>query len=199
MGADEERLARTLAAIDAANAADPERETDGAPAAVRYGERMSTALAQLAPDASEALRIAVRAQHVERWRVPRASYPEGRAGYLSWRRDLGLAHAARAAELARESGYDDATIERVRSIVAKRKRASDPEAQALEDCACLVFLEHHLDAFAARHDEAKVIDVLRKTWAKMSELARDRALALPLSRPARALVAAALDPSHAAR
>lgn len=189
-----ERLGRVLAAIDAANAADPEVDPSGAPAAVIYGRRMSAALERVAPDASEALRVAVRAQHVERWRVPRATYPEGRAGYLRWRRDLGQMHAARAGELMRESGYDgdDETIARVASIVAKKRLASDPEAQALEDCACLVFLEHHLEDFAARHDDAKVIDILQKTWGKMSETARALALALPLAARPRALVEAAL-------
>lgn len=187
-----ERLERVLARIDAANAADPERDSSGIPAALRYGQRMSAALARMLPAASEALTIAVRAQHIERWRIPRASYPEGRVGYLKWRTELGRVHAERAGELMRESGYDDAEIERVRSIVAKKKLATDPDAQALEDCACLVFLEHALEEFATQHDDAKVIDIVRKTWTKMSERGHDAALALPLGDRSRAIVAAAL-------
>lgn len=189
---DRERLERVIARIDAANAADPEIEYDGVPAALRYGQRMSAALERLAPEAGEALRIAVRAQHVERWRIPRATYPEGRVGYLRWRSELGRMHAERAGELMREHGYDDDAIARVRSIVAKKKLATDPDAQALEDCACLVFLEHALEPFAARHDDAKVIDIVRKTWAKMSDAGHAAALALPLGDRARDIVERAL-------
>ncbi|MDQ3032982.1 MAG: DUF4202 domain-containing protein [Myxococcota bacterium] len=188
---DRKRLERVIARIDAANAADPEIE-DGVPVALRYGQRMSAALARLAPEASEVLRIAVRAQHVERWLVPRASYPEGRVGYLRWRTELGRMHAERAGALMRECGYDDESIARVRSIVAKKKLATDPDAQTLEDCACLVFLEHALEPFASRHDDDKVVDIVRKTWAKMSDAGHGAALALPLTDRARALVERAL-------
>jgi hypothetical protein len=167
-GMDGHRLERTLAAIDAANAADPRRDAEGTAEALAYGRRMSEALARLHPDASAALRIAVRAQHIERWKSPRESYPEGRVGYLRWRTDLARMHAERAGELMRAEGWDEETIERVRAIVQKKRLASDPDAQALEDCACLVFLAHGYDAFAAKHEDDKVIDILQKTWRKMS-------------------------------
>ncbi|AKF08487.1 DUF4202 domain-containing protein [Sandaracinus amylolyticus] len=184
----DERLERTLAAIDAVNAADPTGE------AVTYGRRMSAALAALRPDASDALRIAVRAQHVERWKVPRATYPEGRVGYLKWRRELGAMHAQRASEIMRAEGWDEGTVARVASIVQKQKLASDADTQALEDCACLVFLAHGFDAFAAQHDDAKVIDILRKTWAKMSDTGHAAALAAApsLSERAQSLIGRAL-------
>lgn len=190
---DEERIERTLAAIDAANGEDPRREPGGEPEALVYGRRMSAALERLRPEAGAALRIAVRAQHVERWKVPRASYPEGRAGYLRWRADLGRMHAERAGEIARAVGWDEATIERVASLVQKKRLRADEEAQALEDCACLVFLEHGLDAFAREHDDEKVVDILRKTWSKMSEGARRAAEGLPLSARAQALIEKALS------
>ena len=189
---DDERVERTLAAIDAANAGDPSRDAGGEPEALVYGRRMSAALTALRPGAGPALRIAARAQHVERWKIPRASYPQGRAGYLRWRADLGRMHAERAAEIARAEGWDEGTVERVAQIVAKKQLRSDEDAQTLEDCACLVFLEHALDAFAREHEDAKVIAILQKTWAKMSEEGRRAALALPLSPRARALVGQAL-------
>ncbi|UJR78890.1 DUF4202 domain-containing protein [Sandaracinus amylolyticus] len=192
--ANDERVERTLAAIDAVNAADPSRSEDGTPEALVYGRRMSAALAALRPDASDALRIAVRAQHVERWKVPRATYPEGRVGYLKWRRELGKMHAERASALMRAEGWDEDTIARVASIVQKQKLASDADAQALEDCACLVFLAHGFDAFAAQHEDAKVIDILRKTWAKMSDQGHAAALAAApsLSERAQSLIGRAL-------
>ena len=69
---------------------------------------------------------------------------------------------------------------------------SDPGAQTLEDVACLVFLESYFPDFATKHARAKVIDIVRKTWKKMSEPARAAALALPMPAAARALVEEAL-------
>jgi hypothetical protein len=182
----EDRWARAIARIDEASARDPEGK------AVRYGERMSATLARLDPGAGELLRIAVRAQHLERWRIPRSARPEGRAGYLAWRRELAKLHADRAAEILREVGYREDEIARVGELLQKKKLATDPEAQTLEDCACLVFLEHELDAFAEGRDDEQVIAIIGKTWTKMSERARDAALALSLSERAKTLVAHAL-------
>lgn len=187
---------RALAAMDAVHAEDPERTRVGAedvPAELAYARRMTEALARLAPDASEPLRLAVRAQHLGRFRVPRSSQPDGRAGYLKWRTEQARAHAALARELLASAGYDEATLERVASLVQKKQLAHDREAQHLEDCACLVFLEHGLDAFAAKEDDETVVTILAKTWRKMSDGGRRAALALPLSERGRALVARALD------
>lgn len=184
------KLEAALARIDALHADDPEI-VDGRPAELVYAERMSAALAAIEPAPSEALSIAVRAQHLCRWRTPRASYPEGRAGYLRWRAAQAKEHAALAAEVLREVGYDDATIDRVGALIRK-KDLRDPEAQALEDAACLVFLEHHFDAFAVGRDESQLIEILQKTWRKMSERGHRAALALALSDRAKALVARAL-------
>ena len=163
-------LDRVFAAIDDANARDPGRDAaTGAPAALLYGRRMSECLARFLPHADEALAIAVRGQHIERWIVPRANYPMDRVGYLRWRNELKDHHAKRLAEIMAGAGYDDASIARVRAIVRKERLRTDPQAQALEDVACLVFLEFHAAEFAAKHDEAKVVDIVRKTWAKMSE------------------------------
>jgi hypothetical protein len=188
-------LARALAAIDAANAEDPSTlELDGRPVAreLVYGQRMSAWLARLAPDASEPLQVAVRAQHLQRWKVARASYPEGRSGYKRWRSDLARMHADLASRIAADAGYDPATCARIGELIQKRGLRTDPETQTLEDVACLVFLEHYLGEFAAKHERAKVIDILRKTWPKMSERGHAAALGLALDDEQRALVADAL-------
>ena len=176
-----DRLARVLAAIDAANAADPNLAPDGQPQALRYGRRMSATLAVFAPQASEALQIAARGQHIERWTVPRASYPEGRIAYLTWRKDLQKHHAARCSALMKAEGYDDEQIARVGALLRKERLKQDPEVQTLEDVICLVFLAHEAEGFIAKHDDAKLRDILAKTARKMSPagLAAAGALSLP--------------------
>lgn len=186
------RLAEVLAAIDAANAADPALE-DGRPAALLYGRRMSARLAAFAPDAGEALQIAARGQHIERWAIPRADYPMDRAGYLRWRNDQKAAHARRLGEIMSGAGYDPATVERVGQIVRKERLKLDPEAQTLEDVACLVFMEFQAAAFLGRYDEAKAADIVAKTWRKMSEAGQAAALRLDLAPGVGAIVRRALD------
>lgn len=184
-----------MTAIDALHAGDPERavvDGESVPAELLYARRMSAALEQRCPDASDALRLAARAQHLCRFRTPRSHYPEGRAGYLRWRTEQAKAHAALAAETLREAGYDDADIARVESLIRKKRLAADPEAQALEDTACLVFLESYLPDFARGRERAQVVDILQKTWRKMSERGRELALGLELMAEARALVEEAL-------
>lgn len=169
------------AAIDAANAADPGRvpTPEGElPAALVYGQRMTACLASFAPDAALALKIAARGQHIERWSLPRTSYPEGRIGYLKWRHDLKARHAERLAELLAPLGAAPELIARVGALVRKERMKTDPEAQTLEDVACLVFLSYELEAFAAKHDDAKLAGILAKTWRKMSERGHAAALAL---------------------
>ncbi len=190
------RLEAALAAIDDLHAADPERivAADGTsvPAELDYARRMSAALARVFDGPSEALELAVRAQHLQRWRLPRTDHPATRAGYHAWRTAQAKAHATLAVETLRPLGYDEETLGRVASLIQKKRRAADPEAQALEDAACLVFLETQLAAFAAGRDRAQVIDILQKTWTKMSPRGHAAALALPLDGPARALVEEAL-------
>ena len=193
----EPRHAQAIAAIDAVHTEDPSLETEGerrAPAELLYAERMTRRLAAIAPDASEALRLAARAQHLARFRVPRSSQPDGRAGYLKWRTEQQKAHAALAREILARVGYPEATQERVAALVTKKNLATDAEAQALEDCACLVFLEHYLESFAANEQDEDVVAILRKTWTrKMSEAARAHALRLALGPRAKELVTRALD------
>jgi hypothetical protein len=178
------RLAAVMEAIDAANARDPNLiEADGRhqPAELVYGRRMSATLQRMLPDASEHLQIAARGQHVERWTSPRKAYPEGRVGYLKWRRDLKEYHARRLGEIATSAGYGAADVERVAALVRKEKLRLDAEAQMLEDVVCVVFLEHYIDGFMAKTGEDKLADILARTWAKMSPLGHEHALRLPLA------------------
>ncbi len=179
-----DRLQEAIEALDALHAEDPSRtriDTENVPAELAYARRMSAALATRVEAPSEALQLAVRAQHLCRWRVPRTDYPAGKAGYLRWRREQGRLHAALAVETLRAAGYDEDTLARVEALIRKTRLASDPDAQALEDCACLVFLEHHFDDFARDRDDEALIDILQKTWRKMSERGRELALRVPVS------------------
>src|SRR5262245_10892184 len=189
MGQDGERFAVVVAAIDAANARAPHTiELDGRSVAAElvYGQRMSATLAGLAPEASETLRIAARGQHIERWTSPRRSYPEGRGGYLRWRKDLQAFHAARVGEIMTAAGYDAAAVGRVGALIRKERLKADIEVQVLEDVACLVFLAHYVGDFLRKTDHDKLAGVLAKTWGKMSARGREAAgkLALPAEVPA---------------
>jgi hypothetical protein len=178
------RLDAALAGIDAANSADPIRVmVDGAliPAELIYGQRMSAMLARVYPEATEALHIAARAQHIRRWEVPRSTYPMDRPGYLRWRKDLGRKHAEWTGEILARCGYDEAEIARIGSLVRKDNFRRDPEAQAVEDVASLVFLAHYADDFAAKHEPEKVVSILAKTLGKMSEHGKAAAAGLDLS------------------
>lgn len=178
MGEPGGRLERVLLLIDAANRADPNTETEGGveyPKEFLYARRMSAWLERLRPDASEALRVAVRAQHLERWAVPRARFPEGRRGYLRWRTAAAAHHARRTAQLMREAGYEPAAVAAVEALLRKEGLAAaapDSGVQALEDVACLVFLDSYLAAFTAKHPPDRVSAILTKTWRKMSPAAR---------------------------
>ena len=183
--------------IDAANNNDPNRETwagEEHPKELLYGRRMTAWLERLYPDAPEALRIAVRAQHIRRWEISRKDYPEGRAGYHQWRTFLYKYHGEKTAEILTELGYESETIERVQFLLAKKKLRTDPDTQALEDAACMVFLENHFDDFIRTGGIADdhMIDIVRKTWAKMSERAHAAALELNLPPEAARIVQAAL-------
>jgi hypothetical protein len=184
-----DRLRHVLEAIDAANAKDPhlvEEEGRQVPAEWLYGQRMGATLADLVPEASEALTIAARGQHIERWTSLRTAYPAGRMGYLRWRTDLKAYHAQRLAELMAEHGVDQETIDRVGALVRKERLKQDAEVQALEDVVCVVFLMHYLADFAAKHNDNKVADILAKTWRKMSS--RGHAAARSLGLPEHVLV-----------
>jgi Domain of unknown function (DUF4202) len=195
MPADMERFTEALRRFDAANAEDPYREVvDGVsyPKELLYAQRLTAWLERFAPEASEALRLAARSQHIRRWMIPRDSYPMDRRGYLLWRTTLGKFHADTAATILREVGYEEATIQRVRSLLRKEGLKRDPEVQCLEDVICLVFLESYCADFAAQHDAAKALGILRKTWSKMSPRGREVARTAGLRAEVQRLIAAAL-------
>ena len=173
-----ERFKHAMALFDAANAEDPNLD-EGQPKELLYSQRMSDMIARFAPDASEASQLAVRAQHIQRWKVPRNTYPMTREGYHAWRTGLYTFQADTAGELMREAGYDDAMIERVKKAVGKRALKVNPDTQMLEDVANLVFIEHYMLAFAANkpdYDEDRWLEIIRKTWKKMSKNAQAFAL-----------------------
>lgn len=180
-------LEEAVRRIDAYNRQDPAgQEPDNARAVLTW-------VTTLRPDASEALKLAARAQHMGRWRIPRDSYPRDRAGYLRWRKDLQRFHADETATILEACGYDPVFIDRVRSIMQKQRLKQDEETQALEDALCLVFIERQLAGFARQHDEAKLVEIIRKTWRKMSPAGREAAATLSLSDSVQDLLARSLS------
>lgn len=191
----QDQLEKILEAIDQANSDDPNREIEegeSLPRELLYGRRMSQWLARLRPDADAALQIAARAQHIRRWEHPREEYPMDRKGYLAWRRGLYTFHAEQAGAIMESAGVDPALIERVSFLLHKKQLHDDADTQALEDAACLVFLEHHIGEFAARTDREKMIGIIRKTWRKMSDRGHEFALTLNFSPEVMALIGEAL-------
>ena len=187
---------QAIARFDAANAEDPNKEIlEGAehPRELLYAGRMSAWLERLEPDAAESVRLAARCQHIRRWTIARGQYPDGRVGYLQWRATLAKFHAETAGQILRDVGYDDETIRRVQSLLKKESLKTDLEAQLLEDVICLVFLENYFADFAQKHDEQKLIAILRKTWKKMSPRGQKVALELPMPTEARRLVEKSLQ------
>ena len=181
---DEERLRRALAAIDAANAGDPHTilvRGRRRPKEQAHAELVSEWIGVLAPGASEPLQLAGRAHHLRRWEIPRADYPEGREGYLRWRRALHDFHADETAAILAQHGYGPDAIRRVSDLLHKRGLArGDAEAQLLEDALCLVFIETQYREIAERLAPEKLLDVTAKTLRTMSERAKQLALELPL-------------------
>lgn len=191
MTTDASRFQRAIDLFDAANDADPRREIDPASGQtvareLLYARRMTEMLARFAADASEAVRLACRAQHIERWTSPRQDFPMTPEGYQQWRTRLYRYHAERAGELMAQAGYDDDMIERVKKIVGKRGLKVNAETQLLEDVVDLVFIEHYLLDFAGQHPEyteEKWLDIIRKTWKKMSAAGHAFALSGKLKLP----------------
>jgi hypothetical protein len=192
---DPERLKRALARFDDENSQDPNHETvDGVnhPRGLVYAQWLTDWVLRLCPDASEELRLAAHCQHLRRWEIPRSSYPMTRAGYLQWREGLKKFHAQKAGEILRELGYSDQIITRVQNLNLKKDFPKDPETRVLEDALCLVFLEHQFADLAAKTAEDKMINAVQKTWKKMTEQARAKALELPFAEKEKKLIEKAL-------
>jgi hypothetical protein len=195
----DDRFRQAVTAIDAANAEDPGTvrvRGRARPKALGEAELVSEWVERLRPDAGDSLRLAARAHHLRRWTSPRSSYPDGRAGYLRWRRDLYEFHATEAGAILEAVGYDPSTIGRVQDLVRKRdlRAGTDPEVQTLEDAICLAFLEAEFVELADRLERDLIIDVLRKTLVKMSDQAKQAAATITLAPREQELLAAALAP-----
>jgi hypothetical protein len=175
-------------AIDRSNREDPAGHE------LPYSERMVGWTRKLSPGASDELLLAVRAQHLRRWTIPRSKFPDGRAGYLSWRETLKKFHAEALGSIMKEAGYGEPAIAKAKALILRKNLAADPEGQTLEDAACLDFLQFEFADFAGKTEDSKVVDILRKTWEKMSSRAREAALALPLGAREGELVRRALGP-----
>ena len=176
-----DRFNQAIALFDAANGEDPNQETfEGVtyPKEVLYAQRMTAWLEKFEPNASEALKLAARAQHIRRWAIPRSEYSMDRKGYDLWRTTLAKFHGDTAAEILKQVGYDDATIERVKALLLKERMKLDPEGQTLEDVICLVFLQYYFVEFSSHYSEPKLVGIVRKTWKKMSDRGHDEALKL---------------------
>jgi hypothetical protein len=181
--------------IDTANAADPNSDSfegEDHPKELIYGRRMTAWMERVAPDAEETLKLAARAQHIRRWEIPRTEYPEGKKGYHLWRTTLYGFHADKAAEIMRECGYDDGAVDKTRQLLLKKNLRSNTDMQTLEDVICLVFLENYFLDFSRKHDEEKMIGIIQRTWAKMTERGHKLALTLNLSEEELTLINKAL-------
>lgn len=172
-----EKFLAAIARFDAENSLDPNLD-GGRPRELLYAERLTAWVLKLNPHASEALQLAARCQHICRWQSPRENYPMTKPGYLKWRADLKKFHAEKSGGILREVGYSDELIRRVQDLNLKKNFPIDPEVCTLEDALCLVFLEFQFSALAAKSDDEKMINALRKSWGKMSEAARQEALKL---------------------
>ncbi|MBW7471337.1 DUF4202 domain-containing protein [Marinobacter sp. M216] len=186
-------LTCALETIDRANRADPNRETvdgESLPREFAYSLHMTRWLFALEAAPSERMQIACRAQHIERWTMPRSGYPEGRKAYYQWRQACGRMHGQRAAEIMAGCGYDPSECEKVETILTKRELRHDADTQLLEDVACMVFLERYFAEFfeqKADYDREKWLRIVRRTWGKMSPRAHEAALKLAEGMPAHLL------------
>lgn len=189
------RYQNAIAKFDEANKKDPNKEVFNGETYAKeyiYGVRMTNRLEVFMPDAPESLKLAARCQHICRWEIPRDSYPMDRPGYLTWRNELKKLHAQKAEEILSSVGYEQEVIEEVKMMLLKKQLKKNELTQALEDVICLVFLEFYFDGFAAKHSEEKMVDIVQKTWGKMSEKGHEAAMQLPFSATGLALVQKAL-------
>ena len=190
------RFETAIALIDKKNAEDVNTYSVSGmeyPKELLYSQRMSRTLLQFDPNASKALQIAARAQHICRWKSARKEYPMDRVGYLKWREDLKQMHADLTGNILKKVGFDDEFTDRVKAIILKKLIKKNKESQALEDVICLVFLDFYFDEFAAKHADEKIIDILQKTWKKMSDEGHEAALKINFSEKSLALVKKAIS------
>ena len=185
----QQKLDKAIELIDAANSEDPNMEiSDGkeVPKELLYSQRMTDMQQRYAPDADDVMILALRAQHIQRWKSPRSDFPMDKKGYHQWRTGLYKFHAETAAALLEQAGYDEADIERLKLAVGKKSLKSNKDTQLLEDVTALVFIEHYMLEFAEKHpeySEEKWIDIIKKTWRKMTDNAHEFALSGKIALP----------------
>ena len=190
------RFETAIALIDKANSEDINSyEVAGLnyPKELLYSLRMTKKLLRFEPNASKALQIAARAQHICRWKIARDAYPMDRVGYLKWRETLKKMHADLTADILEQVGFDDQFTDRVKAIILKKLIKKNEESQTIEDIICLVFLDYYFEEFAGKHNDEKVIDILKKTWIKMSDKGHEAALKIPFSEKSLILVKQAIS------
>ncbi|HMP81765.1 MAG TPA: DUF4202 domain-containing protein [Verrucomicrobiota bacterium] len=193
---DPERFEAAMRRFDEENSRDPNSVTvDGQPQPreLVYARWLTDWVLRLKPDASEALRLAARSQHICRWMSPRSSFPMTRAGYLQWRAELKKFHAQKAGEILHEVGYAEDFIRNVQNLNLKKNFPQDAECRVLEDALCLVFLERQFADLAAKSDDDKMINALQKSWKKMTPAAHTEALKLQFGHREKLLVNKALS------
>ena len=190
-----EKFYKTIEEFDAVNAQDPHREMvqgNEVPKELLYSQRMTEMLKEYCPDASETLQLAARCQHIQRWSIPREEFPMDRKGYLLWRTTLKKYHGELAGSIMEKNGYSEDEIQKVDDLLNKRRLKTDKETQTLEDVVCLVFIKYYFDEFLTKHEEEKLVDIVKKTWNKMSETGQQAALSLDLSNTASSIIQKAL-------
>ena len=191
----ENKFKTAIALFDKANKEDPNTDISNGkvyPKELLYATRMTEKLNHFEPNASVPVQLAVRCQHICRWEIPRDAYKMNRKGYLSWRKDLAKFHANKSAEILKEVGYDDTLIDNVTFLLQKKQLKRNDDTQLLEDVVCLVFLEYYFERFSKKYAEEKLIDIIQKTWAKMSDKGHEVALQLNFSKESLALIQKAL-------
>jgi hypothetical protein len=171
-----QQLEQAFSQFDVYNYRDPNTEDwngKSFPKELLYSIRMSDRLEKFAPNSPDHVKLAVRCQHIGRWEIARNSYPMDRKGYLQWRNALKFHHAKLAGQILQTCGCDEAMIEKVKFLLLKKELNRNAETQLMEDVICLVFVEYYLHDFAMKHEDDKVIDILKKTLMKMSKHAKD--------------------------
>jgi len=190
-----QRFIDAISLFDKSNENDPNKESfEGQDFSkeLLYAIRMTQCLDKFSPEAEEALKLAVRCQHIRRWEIPRENYEMNRVGYLKWRNDLKIFHADKASEILKEVGYEQELVESVRFLLLKKQLKQNELTQTLEDVICLVFLEFYFEKFSEKYSEEKMISILQKTWKKMSSKGQKSALDLHLSVHSQDLISKAL-------
>ena len=190
-----DKFIKAIHLFDQANSKDPHIEiSDGIefPKELLYAQRMTQKLNEFDPNASVEVQLAVRCQHICRWEISRDSYEMNRMGYLSWRRDLAKFHADKASGILKEVGYDNFVIDKVTFLLQKKQLKRNEDTQLLEDVICLIFLENYFENFSEKYSEDKLIDIVQKTWAKMSDKGHQWALKINYSKKALNLIQKAI-------